>query len=252
MPRIARKKIITKFSHIIVQGINKTYIFEEDYFKELYLNLLRENLKNTNLELLSYCIMGNHAHMLIYSDNREELSKFMHKVDTKFAMRYNNKKERVGYVFRNRFYLQPIFSQKQLYNCLVYIHRNPIKAHIVLNYEDYKYSSYKEFLGQKNIITPNGIELIFNSLTNFREKFEQIHKNNTIDDIDDICEYTDSNIIIKNFLQSYGKSMEKLKKDKKKLKEVFLKLKNEGGLSLRKIEGIFNIGKDTIRKIIKE
>ena len=251
LPRKARCNNTSNYSHVIVQGINKSYIFNDKYLKKLYLNLLKKNLIETNIEILSYCIMGNHAHILIYSEGTKDLTSFMHKVNTTFAIKYNKVQNRVGYVFKDRFYVQPILSEHQLYNCLVYIHRNPIKANLVSKFEDYEFSSYKEFYGKMRMITDRGIKLIFRTSTNYIDIFEKIHKKTAIEDIEDIIEFIDENIVISNFLKLYKKSMEEVKQDRKQLKMLLIKLKNESGLSLRKMGQIFDMGKDTINKIIK-
>lgn len=128
MPRTARKNMDTQYLHVMSQGINKEFIFKTDELKKKYKNLLRKHIRESNAKVLSYCIMGNHAHILFHTINPYEVTKVMHTVNTNFAMYYNYINKRVGVVFRNRYYTQPIMSQEQLYNCLVYIHNNPVKA----------------------------------------------------------------------------------------------------------------------------
>lgn len=176
VPRKARNLTLTNYSHIIVQGIEKSYIFDENYFKELYLSLLEKDLEDFEIKILSYCVMDNHIHILLYSEKKEDVMKYMRRVNTSYAMKYNRIKDRVGYVFRDRYYLQPIVSEKQLYNCLVYIHRNPIKANLVSKYEDYEFSSYNEFFGKQRLISEKSIELIFGTHSGFIKTFEEIHK----------------------------------------------------------------------------
>ena len=77
MPRLARKYLESNYFHIIIQGINREYIFEDNNLKEAYLNILKKNLKETNVNILAYCIMDNHAHFLIYSEDTTEISKLM-------------------------------------------------------------------------------------------------------------------------------------------------------------------------------
>lgn len=234
MPRIARSKIITQYCHVIVQGIERKFIFKEKYFKELYLSLLKDNLKNTKIEILGYCVMDNHVHTLIYVDDAKELSKYMQKVNTCFAVRYNKIHDRVGYVFRSRYYLQPIKSERQLFNCLVYIHRNPIKANIVANYEEYKFSSYKEFITKRKfLLSSKSIELLFGSSDNYMETFKKIHSNWAINDIEDIKEYIDEEIILKDFLNKYKKSIEEVKEDKELLKELIKDLTSKSRTILK-------------------
>lgn len=252
MPRLARKYIESSFNHIIIQGINKEFIFENNYLKERYKHILKENLLKTNVKILAYCIMDNHAHILVYSDEIKEVTKLMHDTNTKYAKLYNNVKKRVGYVFRDRYYSQMILTQEQLYNCIVYIHNNPVKANIANKKENYIYSSYREYLGKKDLITNEGIELIFGSDINYLELFNQIHKKDNIENIADIKEEKSSDKIIEEYLKNNNKEIEEIVNDESKFCELLLKLRHYGGLSLRAMSEIFNINKDKLNKIINK
>ena len=128
MPRRARKDMETQYLHVMSQGINKEFIFRTEELKKKYKKLLREYIRESSAKILSYCIMDNHVHILFHTMNPYEVTKVMQMVNTNFAMYYNYINKRVGVVFRNRYFTQPIMSREQLYNCLVYIHNNPIKA----------------------------------------------------------------------------------------------------------------------------
>ena len=169
MPRLAREYLESCFYHIITQGINREYIFEGEYAKELYKSLIKKNIEGTDIQILAYCIMDNHAHILIHVKKTEEMTKLMRKTNTSYGMLYNRMKKRVGYVFRDRYYTQVIKNERQLLNCLVYIHNNPIKANIVNKIGSYKYSSYSEYIGKKDLITNEGIKLIFGGSKNYKE-----------------------------------------------------------------------------------
>lgn len=143
MPRIARQYLETSFFHVMVQGINKEFIFKNDRYINRYLQLIRKNLNKENLKIIAFCIMNNHAHLLIQTKNRGELSKYMQKVNSMYAKYYNYmENERVGYVFRDRYKSEPILDKRQLIQCVKYIHQNPVKAKMVKNQCEYKYSSY--------------------------------------------------------------------------------------------------------------
>ena len=144
MSRIARKYKKASFFHVITQGINKEYIFKEERYIYQYLKIFRKYSKELNIEIKAYCIMGNHTHFLLKVDKIEDLSKLMQKVNSVYARYYNYmENNRVGYVFRDRFVSEPIDSKRYLIQCIKYIHMNPVKAKIVKEKEDYKFSSYK-------------------------------------------------------------------------------------------------------------
>ena len=65
MPRSARKILDASFFHVIIQGINKEFIFKEERFKNQYLKEFNNNIKDTNIDIIAYCIMDNHAHFFV-------------------------------------------------------------------------------------------------------------------------------------------------------------------------------------------
>lgn len=143
MPRIARQYLDTSFFHVMVQGINKEFIFKKERYIDRYVYLLRKNLDRESLKIIAFCIMNNHAHLLTQVGNKENLSKYMQKVNSMYAKYYNYmENERVGYVFRDRYKSEPILNKRQLIQCVKYIHQNPVKAKMVKSEDKYKYSSY--------------------------------------------------------------------------------------------------------------
>lgn len=250
MPRKARKEIKSKYVHLIVQGINKEKIFQKKEWKEDYIKILKAKIENVNIEILAYCIMDNHAHFLMYYEKLEELSSLMRKINTTYAMRYNRINKRVGFVFRDRFYTQPILNEIQLYNCLVYIHKNPIKARICLDMKDYKYSSYNEFkYKEKNLITDNSIKLLFGNKYKYIEQFDAIHnKLHEIEDIKDVEEYEYN---IEELLKKYENEIkENLVENEVEFGNLLLEIRQKSGMSLREMSNIFKINKDKLNKYI--
>ena len=151
MPRNSRESITSQYIHVIVQGIKKEYIFQKEQYKKYYLKLLWKNLKDyKETKILAFCIMDNHAHFLVHTEQIKQLSQIMSKINTTYGIFFNKSEDRVGYVFRNRYYTHEILDQKHLLNTFVYIHRNPVKANIVKKENEYKYSSYINY--EKNIV----------------------------------------------------------------------------------------------------
>lgn len=236
----------------MVQGINKDYIFLDDKMKKKYKTLLCENMQKSNAKLLSYCIMSNHAHMLMYTNNFQEISKLMQKINTSFARIYNRKNNRVGFVFKDRFSVQQIRNRQHLYNCLAYIHFNPIKAGIVRKLQDYEYSSYREWITHREIIDENANELVFDDDEIDINEFHKIYLRKNIIDVEDIDESIDYKIIIEKYEKNKGDTIEKIIQNDEILRDVVIELKKESKLSLRRISEILKINRPKITNIIKE
>lgn len=225
MSRIPRNYIKTSFFHVITQGINKSYIFERAEDIKYYIKIMYQLTKEQEIKVIGYCIMSNHAHMLIETEEIKELSKYMQRLNTKYGKYYNKKYNRVGYVFRDRYRAQGIYTEKYLYNCLRYIYNNPVKAGICKNAEDYPYSNYKKIDGE-------------------------LDEDYTFIDIED----DDKNIgeIIKKFLKENEMELTDLKREKRKLKELVIILKKQYNISLRNIAKELHMGRETIRKLYDE
>ncbi len=146
MSRIPREATQTNIFHVIVQGLAKENIFGEEVFAKNYLFNINLFKKDDEIKVLAYCVMPNHCHLLLHVPNSEKMGHFMKRVNTRFASFYNLKKDRVGYVFRDRYKSQAIFDTSYLTNCIVYIHNNPVKAGIVSNPLDFAYSSLNDYM----------------------------------------------------------------------------------------------------------
>ena len=99
MARIARKNLDAMYYHVMVQGINKEYIFEKDECKKIYIKLLKKYSSECDISLVAYCIMGNHAHLLLKIKNILDLSKCMKKINEKKGRRKNLIFEKKGRTF---------------------------------------------------------------------------------------------------------------------------------------------------------
>ena len=89
MPRFSRKSIDTSFLHVMTQGINKSYIFEKTEDIKFYIKIKKKKKKEYNLNIIAYCIMNNHVHILVEVDNISSLSKYMQRLNTRYGKYYN-------------------------------------------------------------------------------------------------------------------------------------------------------------------
>lgn len=223
MPRIPRSYIKTCYFHVMIQGIDKSYIFEQAEDIKYYIKTMYELIKEHELEIVAYCIMNNHAHFLIKTEKLKEMSKYMQRLNTKYARHYNHKYNRVGYVFRDRYKSEGIYTERQLQNCIKYIFDNPVKAGMCEKASDYPYSNYKK------------------QVEKFKKEYYEF-----IDIEEDI---NISKKIIDDFLKENKMQINELKADKEKLKHLVIILKEEYHISLRKVAKEINIDRETIRRI---
>ena len=100
--------------------------------------------------------MPNHFHLLIKA-SLSDLSAFMAVISSKYASYYNYKHKRSGVVFQNRFQSQCIEDANYFWNCLRYIHLNPVKAKLCKDPRSYKYGSMNELckIRKKEILDEN-------------------------------------------------------------------------------------------------
>lgn len=224
MPRFSRNYLETSSFHIITQGINKSYIFNQEEDIKYYINTIYKLKEEHNIKIIAYCVMNNHTHMLLETDKILNLSKYMLRLNTIYGKYYNKKYNRVGYVFRNRYKSEGIYTWDHLYNCINYIYNNPVKAGLCKYPCEYPYSNYKK---------------INQTCSETSYTFLDVEDNKN-----DLCK-----TITNNFLQENNLSLEGLIKNKDHFKELIIILKDKNDISLRLISRTLNIGRETIRKI---
>lgn len=243
LPRQSRKLLGETVCHHMVQGIDKEKIFETEENKKKYIFLLKKYYKKFDIKILAYCVMDNHVHMLLYSNKIQNISNFMRQVNSIYAMYYNKKMQRVGYVYRNRFKSVPMMTKRQLWTCIKYIHMNPVKAGIVKEESDYIYSSYNDYLNKTGFIQEKTLQFIFNSSNNYIEKFQSIeYKNLKIEK-----EEVDLKEILKEFLSKEEFDFQQIKKEKSKIKKfISYLISNQYEFSKREVAELFNISRSTL------
>ena len=244
MPRLARNLLGNIFIHNMVQGINKEYIFEEDFQKQKYLQLMKKYSEKYNIFILAYCIMDNHTHTLTYSEDISNLSLFMKDTNNQYANYYNKSKERVGYVFRNRFTSKPIYNQSQL----KYIHMNPVKAQITNSEEEYKFSSYNDYIRNQDFINSKIFNIVFQSEHNHIEKFKSIKYEPMNIEKNDI----NINEIFNRFISENNLDSNKISKDSSLIKKfISYLISNEYKFTKVEIARILNMSRAELYRKLK-
>ena len=145
----------------------------------------------------------------------------MHCLNTRYGLYYNKKYKRIGYVFRDRYKAEGIYSEEQSHNCIKYIQDNPVKAGVCNKAEEYECSNYKKI-----------------NFTNTKEyRFIDIEEDKRV-----VC-----NKLVKEFLKVKELKLEELKGNKTELGEL-VKILKKHNISFRIISNIIKINREKIRR----
>ena len=138
--------------HVIMKGNNQQVIFEEDFDYSQFLATIKYYKEKYVFEVLAYCLMDNHVHLLISGD-LEMISDVMRSVQVKFVRWYNLKYQRKGHLFQNRFWSEPVDSPRYMRALHRYIHQNPCRAGLCGLPVEYRWSSAREYEAGRSSIT---------------------------------------------------------------------------------------------------
>ena len=147
--------------HVMLRGVNRQQIFEDDDDYRKFIMILhdmtspKDELKRPlppRCAFYTYCLMPNHVHLLI-QEKEEKLSKTVKQIASRYAMYYNNKYEHFGHLFQDRFKSEPVESYSYFLTLIRYIHRNPVAGRLCQRVEDYDWSSWAEYTNAPNRVS---------------------------------------------------------------------------------------------------
>ena len=105
---------------------------------------------NKLVDMIAYCIMPTHIHLLLTPLKENGISIYMKNLLNSYTRYFNTKNNRKGPLWQGRFKDVIIESDEQLLHLTRYIHLNPTSSDLVENPEDWKYSSYNEYIGKSD------------------------------------------------------------------------------------------------------
>jgi len=142
MPRKPRILLDGGYYHILTRGNDRRKIFRYKHDYNYFLKIIKLYLAKFQVNILHYCLMPNHIHLLIQVQRAEDLPKFMQAILQVYASYFRKKYNSVGFVFQNRYKSYLIEKESYLLECARYIERNPVRAKITSNILDYPWSSF--------------------------------------------------------------------------------------------------------------
>jgi REP element-mobilizing transposase RayT len=207
-------------------------------------------VKENNFSLYGYCLMNNHIHLIIKEG--EELGRSIKRLTVGYALWHNNKYGRTGHLFQNRFLSEIIDSESYFLTLLRYIHHNPLKAGIVTNIKDYKWSSYNECLASytynSKLLDTGIIKFYFINCIDFENYMNEV-SNKEYEEKEQKQKVSDTAL---KYMIAELTDVDKLKKLPDQERNILIKeIYNRTGISVRRLEKLIGISKNKIERAIK-
>jgi len=236
------------FYHVTARGAGRRILFEDEADYTEYLRLLRKFTDETTGEVVAWCLMSNHVHMLLRMD-LHELSSMIHRLHTSYAQYFNGRHGHVGPVFQGRFDSKPVCTEEHLLSAVCYIHKNPVDIGIS-DWRSYAWSSYREFLAEPHSKEQRMVLELYGGVNGF----ENFHESEQISEVA-LAGYgrraTDADAesaLIEQFGEHYSDALTAM--SPKERGEAFARLHYSSHLSIRQIERFTGIGRNSIARAI--
>ena len=142
MAREARENVAGGVYHVYARGNNRERIYQDDYDRQRYLQLLAHVLRIRHWNCLAYCLMSNHVHLLVQTPEGN-LSSGMQRLHGEYARAFNARHDRVGHVFQGRYGAIRIKRNEQLCAAAAYVARNPVEANLCRRPDGWRWSSFR-------------------------------------------------------------------------------------------------------------
>ncbi len=245
MSREARKLSKSGFYHIVFRGINHQNIFEEEQDFEYMLEIFKKLKQEMQFEIHAYCLMTNHVHILLKESQTGDISTILKRLLTKYVMKFNKKYQRSGALIGSRYKSKVVEVDEYFIPLIVYIHQNPLRAGIVKKLENYRYSSYCEYIGKRKFVDVK-LSLEMLGKKEWVKAHQQLVENKfQVEGRKKLSEEEIRQKILKdtNNIEPQGiGTLEKTERDR-----ILQKLKNSG-LSIREIERATGISRGIVAK----
>jgi len=132
--------------HVTLRGNHRQDIFLVDADRELLEGFVATALKHVGARIHAYCWMSNHVHLLVQVAEKP-LGAFVQRVATRFARAVQSRVPTTGHLFENRYHALLVDVDRYFLALLRYIHLNPVRAGLVADPADYRWSGHLAYLG---------------------------------------------------------------------------------------------------------
>ncbi len=164
-------------SHITQKAAGREPLFLEDEDYIVMMGILKENSEKHACNIYAFCLMPNHIHLLL-SPDAENLYDAMRDQFSRYAMWFNRKYQRKGHLFGGPYRQSVCFDDGYLLTASLYIHLNPVRARIIENPKDYRWSSIRLYTDKdapESFVDPGFVlNLLSSENVNSKERYDDL------------------------------------------------------------------------------
>jgi putative transposase len=175
MARPVRMDFPNTFYHVLSRGNERRTIFYDRGDYSRFLDTLGRMVERFQVEVHGYVLMPNHFHLLVRT-REANLSRALQWLGVSYSVWFNKKHDRCGHVFQGRFKSFVIEDERYLCALILYVHGNPLRAKLVKELGEYRWSSYRGYLRERWqeawLKTDTGLSVFGGSRRKFREAQE--------------------------------------------------------------------------------
>ena len=159
MARLPRLTLAGYPHHVIQRGNDRQAIVRDDQDRQRLLDLWFEHARTFKVAIHAWVIMDNHFHLLATPETQEGLPQMMQAVGRAYVRYFNLRHQRTGTLWEGRYRSNLIESERYLLVCMVYIDLNPVRAGMVAQPEDFRWSSHRHCIGlaSDKLVTPHAL-----------------------------------------------------------------------------------------------
>ena len=139
-----------QYYHIYNRGVNQEDIFFSAENWAFFIQRLQEYFKPELIEIVAYCLMPNHFHLLVYVKSEDVGRTVMQPFTVSYAKAINRQQQRSGHLFQGPYQVKRVGSDAYLKWLSRYIHLNPVTANLAKTPADWLFSSYRDYIGLRH------------------------------------------------------------------------------------------------------
>jgi len=146
MPRAARIAPSNYIYHVLMRGNNRQDIFKDEKDHEKFISIIARYKEKFDFKLYHYVLMRNHVHLVLEpSEKGGGLAQIMKGINLSYAQSFKGRYRHFGHFWQDRYKSILISKDEYLLACGSYVELNPVRAGVVEDPKDYKWSSYSSY-----------------------------------------------------------------------------------------------------------